>query len=63
MQLVELGSVISSVIGLVPDGVVVFLPSYAFLDKVKAAWKTSGLLDRLAAKKHVSPLVFLQLVF
>jgi chromosome transmission fidelity protein 1 len=35
----ELGAVVQSTIGLVPDGVVVFLPSYAFLDALKAAWR------------------------
>ena len=39
---------------LVPDGVVVFLPSYAFLDKLKATWDKSGLLLKLGAKKKVS---------
>lgn len=41
-------------IGVVPDGVVVFLPSYAFLDKVKAFWMKSGLLQRLGERKQVS---------
>ncbi|KAL7424206.1 ATP-dependent DNA helicase chl1 [Cryptotrichosporon argae] len=49
----ELGAVVQSTVGLVPDGVVVFLPSYAFLDRVKAAWSASGLLDKLAAKKQL----------
>lgn len=30
-----------------------FLPSYSFLDKVKAAWSASGLLKRLNEKKQV----------
>ena len=54
-QLAELGSVILSTIGLVPDGVVIFLPSYAFLESVKASWTRSGLLGILADKKQVSP--------
>ncbi|WWC60824.1 uncharacterized protein I303_103400 [Kwoniella dejecticola CBS 10117] len=53
MLLTELGSVIQSVIGLVPDGVVVFLPSYAFLDKVKSTWTSSGLMAKLAEKKSL----------
>lgn len=52
-QLNELGAVIQSVVGLVPDGVVVFLPSYAFLDKVKKLWTQSGLLAKLDDKKQV----------
>jgi hypothetical protein len=54
LQLTELGAVIQSVIGLVPHGVVVFLPSYAFLDKVKAFWTRSGLLQKLADKRQAS---------
>lgn len=30
-----------------------FLPSYAFLERVKTVWKASGLLDRLSNKKQV----------
>lgn len=41
-------------IGLIPDGVVVFLPSYAFLEKVKAFWAKSGLMAKLGERKQVS---------
>ncbi|OCF40610.1 chromosome transmission fidelity protein 1 [Kwoniella heveanensis CBS 569] len=51
--LTELGAVIQSTIGLVPDGVVIFVPSYAFLDKVKAFWTKSGLLTKLGDKKEL----------
>lgn len=44
---------ILSTVGLVPDGVVVFVPSYAFLDKIKAAW-SSCVLPKLSEKKHAS---------
>ena len=50
----DLGTLIHTTVGLVPDGVVVFLPSYAFLNQVKTAWDTSGLLARLGEKKQVS---------
>ncbi|KAK4687746.1 chromosome transmission fidelity protein 1, partial [Tremellales sp. Uapishka_1] len=49
----DLGAVITSIVGLVPDGIVVFLPSYVFLEKVKSAWTQSGLLTRLNDKKQV----------
>ncbi|CAK9783872.1 unnamed protein product [Cutaneotrichosporon oleaginosum] len=47
----ELGAVVQSTIGLVPDGVVVFLPSYAFLDALKAAWR--DLLPKLEQRKQI----------
>lgn len=50
----ELGAVLLSTVGLVPDGMVVFLPSYSFLDKVKAFWGQSGLTAKLADRKEVS---------
>jgi len=33
---------------------VVFLPSYSFLDKVKAFWGQSGLMPKLGERKEVS---------
>nr|XP_031861102.1 uncharacterized protein CI109_003463 [Kwoniella shandongensis]KAA5528174.1 hypothetical protein CI109_003463 [Kwoniella shandongensis] len=51
--LTELGAVIQSTVGLVPDGVVVFVPSYAFLDKVKTFWTQSGLFQRLGDRKQL----------
>jgi len=41
------------VINLIPDGIVVFLPSYAFLARVKSIWQQKGLLDKLDARKKV----------
>lgn len=54
LQLADLGALISSVINLIPDGVVVFLPSYAFLAKIKEIWQASGLLGRFELRKKVS---------
>jgi hypothetical protein len=53
LQLDELGSLLSNLCNLVPDGIVVFFPSYNFLEKVKAAWERTGLLAKLKAKKSV----------
>ncbi|WVQ77661.1 hypothetical protein IAR50_007349 [Cryptococcus sp. DSM 104548] len=51
--LTDLGASILSVINMVPDGVVVFVPSYAFLDKVKSFWTKTGLLEKLAVRKQL----------
>ncbi|AEO60289.1 hypothetical protein MYCTH_2309404 [Thermothelomyces thermophilus ATCC 42464] len=63
----QLGLVLLNICSVVPDGVVVFFPSYGYLDQVVAAWQTQEagtgatttttqqptLWDRLAAKKAV----------
>ncbi|KAL8280650.1 hypothetical protein RQP46_006973 [Phenoliferia psychrophenolica] len=47
----ELGVAIMNICSVVPKGVVVFLPSYAFLDQLQARWQQTGFLDKLAKKK------------
>jgi chromosome transmission fidelity protein 1 len=42
-------------INLVPDGVVIFLPSYSFLNQLQDVWKQNGTLQRIDAKKKVNP--------
>ena len=37
----------------IPDGVLLFLPSYSLLDKLAARWKVTGLWSRLAQMKTV----------
>ncbi|ORY58908.1 helicase C-terminal domain-containing protein [Pseudomassariella vexata] len=55
----ELGLAILNVCGAVPDGVVVFFPSYGYLDEVVAAWSAldpqqpASIWDRLQGKKSV----------
>lgn len=49
----ELGQSIYNICSLVPKGVVIFLPSYTFLDQILLRWKASGLLERLGMKKKV----------
>ncbi|QRV77770.1 chromosome transmission fidelity protein 1 [Ceratobasidium sp. AG-Ba] len=53
--IIELGQSLLNLVNLVPNGFVVFLPSYAFLSVVKASWTKSGnkVLDRLGKKKKV----------
>ncbi|KAL2194492.1 helicase C-terminal domain-containing protein [Corynascus similis CBS 632.67] len=60
----QLGLALLNICSVVPDGVVVFFPSYGYLDQVVAAWQTPEttttaattqptIWDRLAAKKAV----------
>jgi len=55
----ELGLAILNICTVVPDGVVVFFPSYGYLDEVVAAWSVRGagepksIWERLQAKKDV----------
>jgi chromosome transmission fidelity protein 1 len=53
----ELGRALLNICSVVPDGVVVFFPSYAYLSSILSRWETSlrpsntSLLSRLEAKK------------
>ncbi|KAG6136637.1 hypothetical protein E4U38_001297 [Claviceps purpurea] len=56
----ELGLAILNICSIVPDGVVVFFPSYGYLDEVSAAWARLSqkdgqptIWDRLQARKSV----------
>jgi Fanconi anemia group J protein len=37
----SLGNSVLSVLGVVPDGVLLFLPSYSLMDKLMTRWKVS----------------------
>lgn len=52
-QLDELGQAIVNIAAIVPKGMVVFVPSYDFLNQVQARWQKSGMIKRLAVKKEV----------
>ncbi|KAJ3553369.1 hypothetical protein NM688_g3650 [Phlebia brevispora] len=49
----ELGQMIFNFANVVPDGMVVFVPSYSFLHSVTAVWESNKLLDRLKVKKKL----------
>ena len=53
-QIDELGRVIANVCNLVPGGIVCFLPSYDYEQKVYDHFNKSGVLQKLALKKKVS---------
>jgi chromosome transmission fidelity protein 1 len=52
-QIAEVGQIILNFASLIPAGMIVFVPSYAFLNSVVAAWTKSGLWQKMAAKKKV----------
>ena len=54
VEIAELGQILLNLVNVVPAGMVVFLPSYSFLNAVTAEWKKSDLITKLDAKKKVS---------
>ncbi|KAG8897073.1 ATP-dependent DNA helicase chl1 [Tulasnella sp. 403] len=51
--MVELGQLLKNFVNVIPSGVVVFFPSYAFLNNIKKVWEENGVLEQLAVKKKV----------
>ncbi|KAJ7075861.1 helicase C-terminal domain-containing protein [Mycena belliarum] len=49
----ELGQLLLNFASLVPRGMIVFFPSYHFLNTAKATWQKSGALARFEGKKKV----------
>ncbi|KZS97147.1 DNA repair helicase [Sistotremastrum niveocremeum HHB9708] len=49
----EVGRAIFNIINLVPDGMVVFFPSYGYLTAAKGAWQACGLMDKFQLKKKI----------
>ncbi|KAK1752849.1 ATP-dependent RNA helicase chl1 [Echria macrotheca] len=55
----QLGAAVLNICSVVPDGVVVFFPSYGYLDELVSVWQTASgpvaktVWERLAAKKTV----------
>ncbi|WBW72840.1 ATP-dependent DNA helicase Chl1 [Schizosaccharomyces osmophilus] len=49
----ELGRTLVNFTSLVPDGVVVFFPSFSYLQFITDVWKNDGILERLQKKKPV----------
>ncbi|KAJ7857745.1 helicase C-terminal domain-containing protein [Mycena leptocephala] len=49
----ELGQILLNFAALVPRGLIVFFPSYHFLNTAKAVWQKSGALARFEGKKKV----------
>ncbi|KAH9989681.1 helicase C-terminal domain-containing protein [Russula compacta] len=51
--LFELGQIVVNFTRIVPGGMVVFLPSYKTLEKVKNLWEEKGIMDSIRNKKKV----------
>ncbi|KAL1719631.1 helicase C-terminal domain-containing protein [Schizophyllum commune] len=49
----ELGQILFNLVCVTPKGMVVFFPSYNFLNVAKAAWGQSGTLGRLEGRKKI----------
>ncbi|PIA42699.1 hypothetical protein AQUCO_02000269v1 [Aquilegia coerulea] len=49
----ELGRLLCNLVVVVPEGIVVFFPSFEYEGKVHDAWKSSGILQRIMKKKLV----------
>ena len=49
----ELGRVVLNVCAVVPDGVVLFLPSYSYEDELYKFWETQGYIEKLEKRKKV----------
>ncbi|KAI9443288.1 DNA repair helicase [Lactarius indigo] len=51
--LFELGQIVANFSRIVPDGMVVFLPSFRVLEKVKSLWEEKGVMASILKKKKV----------
>ncbi|KAF8272016.1 DNA repair helicase [Lactarius quietus] len=51
--LFELGQIVANFSRIVPDGMVVFLPSFRVLEKVKSLWEQKGIMAAILKKKKV----------
>ncbi|KAI9465416.1 DNA repair helicase [Lactarius psammicola] len=51
--LFELGQIVANFSRIVPDGMVVFLPSFRVLEKVKSLWEEKGIMGSILKKKKV----------
>ncbi|MED6158296.1 hypothetical protein PIB30_031463 [Stylosanthes scabra] len=49
----ELGLLLCNLVTVVPEGIVVFFPSFDYEGKVYETWESSGILERITRKKHI----------
>ena len=51
LKLLELGQIVANLARIVPGGIVVFLPSYKTLEKIKNLWDEKGIMGSIRNKK------------
>ena len=51
--MLDLGNAIVNFVRMVPDGVLVFFPSYGVMDAMVACWETGGVMARIRERKAV----------
>jgi Rad3-related DNA helicase len=49
----SLGQAIEECTHIVPDGLLIFFPSYKLMEKLSARWKSTGQWQRIAKKKPI----------
>lgn len=49
----EVGNCIANLCNVIPDGIVVFFPSFTYLEQVYSRWKTAGILTRIERRKKI----------
>lgn len=59
----ELGQILVNLVNIIPAGLVVFFPSYKFLNTVQRLWANSKVLEKIAARKTVGNLHNLKIPF
>lgn len=56
-KITQLGQVLLNFANVIPAGMIVFFPSYKFLNTAKDQWAKSGTLEKFASKKEVSTFI------
>ena len=47
------GQLLKGLSEIVPDGILVFFPSYVYMEHILRLWKQSGMIDQLLESKYV----------
>jgi len=60
----ELGQLILNVVNVIPDGIVIFFPSYLYLNEVYEFWDKNNYLKQIENKKKVNiNIILFDLIF